>query len=65
MIMNNMLKSAQGIMYTRHTPESMYAHQYPEKSINSFRFKLTRQWVRVDSVQHTACFFARLFPLRT
>ena len=61
-IMNNMLKSAQGIMYTRHTPESMYAHQYPEKSLHAFRFKLTRQWVRVDSVQHTACFFARLYP---
>ncbi len=61
-IMQQMLKSAKGLMYTRHTPESTYAHRYPEKSINSFRFKLTRQWVRVDSVQHAACFFARLYP---
>lgn len=60
-IMQNMLKSAKGLMYTRHTPESTYAHLYPEKSINSFRFKLTRQWVRVDSVQHAACFFTRFF----
>lgn len=59
-IMQQMLKSAKGLMYTRHTPESTYAHLYPEKSINSFRFKLTRQWVRVDSVQHAACFFSRL-----
>ena len=59
-IMNNMLKSAKGLMHTFHTPESMYAHKFPEKSKYSFRFKLTRQWVRVDSVQHTACFFARL-----
>jgi len=59
-IMMNMLKSAKGLMRTFHTPESTYAHKYPEKSINSFRFKLTRQWVRVDSVQHAACFFARL-----
>ena len=60
-IMDNMLKSAKGLMHTLHTPESTFAHQYPSKSINSFRFKLTRQWVRVDSVQHTACFFARLY----
>jgi len=62
-IMDMMLKSAKGFMYTRHTPESMYAHKYPMKSLNSFRFKLTRAWVRVDSVQHTACFFARLYPV--
>jgi len=59
-IMQNMLKSAKGLMHTLNTAESTYAYQFPEKSINSFRFKLTRQWVRVDSVQHTACFFARL-----
>ena len=33
------------------------------KALNSFRFKLTRQWVRVDSVQHASCFFARLIPI--
>jgi len=60
-IMQNMLKSAKGLMHTLHTPESTYAHKYPQKSINSFRFKMTRQWVRVDSVQHAACFFARLY----
>ena len=60
-IMSNMLKSAQGLMHTVHTAESTYAHKYPKKSIDSFRFKLTRQWVRVDSVQHAACFFARLY----
>lgn len=60
-----MLKSAYGLMYTRHTAESLYAHQYPEKSLNSFRFKLTRQWIRVDSVQHAACFLARLYQAST
>jgi len=62
-LLENMLKSAKGLMLTRHTEESTYAHKYPEKSINSFRFKLTRQWVRVDSVQHLACFYARLYPV--
>ena len=60
--MTYLVKAAKGLLYTYNTPESCYAHKYPEKSINSFRFKLTRQWMRVDSIQHTACFFARLYP---
>ncbi len=38
-----------------------YSHMNPEKSAHAFRFKATRQWVRVDSIQHVACFFARLY----
>lgn len=60
---NAMLMSAKGLLYTWNSPRSTYAHRYPEKSIGSFRFKLTRQWVRVDSVQHTACFYAGLSRL--
>ena len=59
-IMKNMLLSAKGLMQTFHSKESVYAHIDRKKALHSFRFKLTRQWVRVDSVQHTACFFARL-----
>ncbi len=59
-IMKNMMLSANGIMNLRNTQESTFAHLYPEKSIGSFRFKLTRAWVRVDSTQHAVCFFARL-----
>ena len=54
-------KAAKNILYTYNTPESCYAHCNPEKSVDSFRFKLTRQWVRVDSVQHAVCFYARLY----
>jgi len=56
-----MLLAAKGIMRLRYTPESAFAHLYPKKSIGSFRFKLTRSWIRVDSTQHTVCFFARLY----
>jgi hypothetical protein len=59
-ILANMLKSARGLMHTYNSSSSTYAHRFPEKALHSFRFKLTRQWVRVDSVQHAACFFARL-----
>jgi len=62
-IMKNMSLSAQGLMKTFHDKVSTYAHINQEKSINSFRFKLTRQWMRVDSVQHASCFFARLYKV--
>lgn len=63
--MDYILKASKNLLYTFNTPQSCYAHKHPQKSINSFRFKLTRQWMRIDSVQHTACFFARLFPVVT
>ncbi|MDD3619476.1 MAG: hypothetical protein PHX57_08815 [Desulfobulbaceae bacterium] len=59
--MKYLRKAAKNLLYTYNTPESCYAHLKPEKSVDSFRFKLTRQWMRVDSVQHAACFFARLY----
>lgn len=62
-IMENMILSAKGLMKTFHDEKSVYAHINPEKALHSFRFKLTRQWVRVDSVQHASCFFARLIPV--
>jgi len=62
-IMEHMLLSAKGLMKTFNSQESSYPHINPEKALHSFRFKLTRQWVRVDSVQHAACFFARLIPV--
>lgn len=41
--------------------KSGFSHRNPEKSAHGIRFKATRQWVRVDSVQHVACFFIRLY----
>jgi hypothetical protein len=41
-----------------------YSHKNPERSEGSIRFKATRQWVRVDSIQHVSCFFARLYMAR-
>lgn len=38
-----------------------YSHRNPKKSYAGIRFKNTRQWVRVDSIQHVACFFIRLY----
>ena len=41
--------------------ENNYSHKNQNRSVNSIRFKATRQWVRVDSIQHVACFFSRLY----
>jgi hypothetical protein len=60
-IMDNMTLSAKGLMKTFHDDISTYAHIKPKKALHSFRFKLTRQWMRVDSVQHAACFLARYY----
>lgn len=38
-----------------------YSHKNQLRSTNSIRFKATRQWVRVDSIQHVSCFFVRLY----
>lgn len=53
---------AKSVMYLYNSEQSTYMYKVPEKAIGSFRFKLTRHWVRVDSVQHAACFYLRLYP---
>ena len=60
-ILESCRKSALCQMYLYNGEENIYAHLRPEKSFRSIRFKATRQWVRIDSVQHVACFFARLY----
>ena len=59
-IMENMLLSAKGLMKTFYSEKAVYPHINQTKALHSFRFKLTREWVRVDSVQHASCFLARL-----
>jgi hypothetical protein len=59
-IMQNMLISAQGLVKTFYNETATYAHKN-KRALHAFRFKLTRQWVRVDSVQHAACFYSRLY----
>ena len=54
-------KTAQSQMLLFNSDKNNYAHLNPEKSKGSIRFKATRQWVRVDSIQHVACFFLRLY----
>ena len=41
--------------------KNSYAHKNPQRSMRTIRFKATRQWIRVDTIQHVACFFIRLY----
>ena len=54
-------KAAKSQFYLFNCSEYTYSHKNQARSLNSIRFKATRQWVRVDSIQHVACFFARLY----
>lgn len=54
-------KNAQSQFILHNSDINNFAHKNPEKSKGAIRFKATRQWVRVDSIQHVACFFFRLY----
>ena len=58
-IYQHMQLAATSMLYTYNSPEATYMYKAPDKALGAFKFKYTRQWMRVDSVQHTACFFAR------
>ena len=61
MLLETCRKTAKSQMILVNVPENTYAHKNPSKAIGAIRFKATRQWVRVDSIQHVACFFFRLY----
>lgn len=54
-------KTAKSQMILFNSDKNNYAHKNPDKSKGAIRFKATRQWIRVDSIQHVACFYFRLY----
>ena len=54
-------KTAKSQMLLYNSDKNNYAHLNPDKSEKSISFKATIQCVRVDSIQHVACFFFRLY----
>ena len=45
------------------TSDSVYSVPNPARSIGGIRFKLTRQWFRVDTIQHVASFYLKFLPV--
>ena len=60
-ILDTAKKAAKSQFQLFNDEKSGFSHRNPEKSAHGIRFKATRQWVRVDSVQHVDCFFIRLY----
>lgn len=60
-ILDSCRKTAKSQMVLFNDDKNNYAHKNPSKSQGAIRFKATRQWIRVDSIQHVACFYFRLF----
>lgn len=42
--------------------ESIYFARNPELALGGIRFKQTRQWFRIDTIQHVASFYAKMLP---
>lgn len=50
------------LLHLVNTPESVYFAPNPKIALGGIRFKHTRQWFRIDTIQHVASFFAKLLP---
>lgn len=54
--------AAWATMHLVNTPESTYSVPRPDRAIGGIRFKHTRQWFRVDAIQHVAVFYLKFLP---
>lgn len=54
--------AAWALMHLVNTPDAIYFAKNPHLSLGGIRFKYTRQWFRIDTIQHVASFFAKLLP---
>lgn len=53
---------AWSLLHLVNTPQALYAAKKPERALGGIRFKYTRQWFRIDTIQHVAGFFAKMLP---
>ncbi|MCA9122372.1 MAG: hypothetical protein H6822_14485 [Planctomycetaceae bacterium] len=53
-------KVASATLRLCNTIESVYSAANPARAVGGIRFKLTRQWFRVDTIQHVASFYLKL-----
>ncbi len=54
--------AAWAVMHLVNTEDAIYFARNPHLSLGGIRFKYTRQWFRIDTIQHVASFFAKLLP---
>lgn len=54
--------AAWALMHLVNTSDAIYFAKNPQLSLGGIRFKYTRQWFRIDTIQHVASFYAKLLP---
>jgi hypothetical protein len=54
--------AAWAIMHLVNSPDAIYAAPNPQLALGGVRFKYTRQWFRIDSIQHLVSFYSRMLP---
>ncbi len=56
------LLASWALLHLVNTEDSIYFAPNPKIALGGIRFKHTRQWFRIDTIQHVASFFAKLLP---
>jgi hypothetical protein len=54
--------AAWSLLHLVNTADAIYFAPNPQLALGGIRFKYTRQWFRIDTIQHVASFFAKLLP---
>jgi len=54
--------AAWSLMHLVNSEDAIYFAPNPALALGGIRFKYTRQWFRIDTIQHVASFFAKLLP---
>jgi hypothetical protein len=54
--------AAWAVMHLVNTEDAIYFARNPHLALGGIRFKYTRQWFRIDTIQHVASFYAKLLP---
>jgi hypothetical protein len=58
-----LVKTTRATILLANTPESLYFAPNPKKSLGGIRFKPTRQWFRIDTIQHVVCYYLRFLDI--
>jgi hypothetical protein len=54
--------AAWAVMHLVNTEDAIYFARNPILALGGIRFKFTRQWFRIDTIQHVASFYAKMLP---
>lgn len=54
--------AAWAVMHLVNTEDAIYFAKNPAIALGGIRFKYTRQWFRIDTIQHVASFYSKMLP---